>query len=205
MSVGFYCNVVFPRLCDWVMDLPQLAAHRRELLADVYGEVLEIGVGSGLNLLYYPEHVRKVTTIDPNAGMSKLLLKRIQQTGKAVDHFVVGAETLPFEGAAFDCVVSTWTLCSIRGVERAMRELYRVLKPGGRFVFLEHGLSDRTGVRTWQRRLNGLQMFVAGCRLDLNVSEVFAGVPFAAVEIENFYLEKTPKTHGCMYQGAATK
>jgi SAM-dependent methyltransferase len=205
MSVGFYFNVVFPRLCNWVMDQPHLAKHRGQLLADVRGEILEIGVGTGLNLPHYPEHVRKITAVDPNPGMSKMLLERIKRTGTAVDHCVHGAEDLPFEGATFDCVVSTWTLCSIPGVERAMRELYRVLKPGGRFLFLEHGLSDRAGVRTWQRRLNGLQMFVAGCRLDLNVRDLVAGQPFAAVAIENFYVEKTPKTHGYMYQGVATK
>jgi ubiquinone/menaquinone biosynthesis C-methylase UbiE len=187
------------------MGQPHLTKHRKKLLANAAGEVLEVGVGTGLNLPHYPAHVRQITTVDPNPGMRKSLLKRITQTGTKVDHRVVGSEELPFEDATFDCVVSTWTLCSIRDVQRAMRELYRVLKPGGRFLFLEHGLSDIPKVRTWQRRLNGLQMFLAGCRLDLNVGDLFAGQGFASVEIGNFYLEKTPKTHGFMYQGIATK
>ena len=203
--MGFYWNVVFPRLCDCVMDQPYLAEHRKRLLAKASGEILEIGVGTGLNLTHYPAEIRKITTVDPNEGMRKLLLNRIKQTQLAVQHLVLGGEQLPFEDATFDCVVSTWTLCSIPEVQRAMRELYRVLKRGGRFLFLEHGLSDIPKVRTWQKRLTGLQSFIAGCRLDLNVRELIAGQPFASVEIENFYLEKTPKTHGYMYQGVAMK
>ena len=203
--MGLYWHFVFPRLCNCVMDQPHLAKHRKQLLAHAAGEVLEIGVGTGLNLPHYPEHVRKITSVDPNPGMNKLLLNRIKQTGIVADHRILGGEQLPFDDATFDCVVSTWTLCSIPEVERAMRELYRVLKRGGRFLFLEHGLSDIPKVQTWQRRLNWLQQFIAGCRLDLNIRELLAGQPFAAVEIENFYLEKTPKTHGFMYQGVATK
>lgn len=203
--MGFYWNVVFPRLCDCAMNQPHFAEHRKQLLANVGGEVLEIGVGTGLNLSHYPDRVRKITTVDPNPGMNKLLLNRIKQTGMDADHRILGGEQLPFDDATFDCVVSTWTLCSIRDVERAMRELYRVLKRGGQFLFLEHGLSDVPKVRTWQRRLNWLQMFIAGCRLDLNVSELLADQPFASVEIETFYLQKTPRTHGYMYQGVATK
>jgi SAM-dependent methyltransferase len=188
-----------------MMDQPHLAKHRKELLTHATGEILEIGVGTGLNLPHYPKHVRKITSVDPHPGMNRFLRKRIKETGITVDHRTLGSEELPFDDASFDCVVSTWTLCSIRDVERSVRELYRVLRPGGRFLCLEHGLSDIPKIQTWQRRLNWLQLFIAGCRLDLDVRDLVNHQPFDTVEITNFYLEKTPKTHGYMYRGMARK
>jgi ubiquinone/menaquinone biosynthesis C-methylase UbiE len=187
------------------MGQPHLASRRQELLAGVSGSVLEIGVGTGLNLTHYPPHVRKITSVDPHAGMNKLLARRVRQSAMEVDHRMLGGEELPFADATFDCVVSTWTLCSVQDVERTVWELFRVLKPTGRFLFLEHGASDDPKSRRWQQRLNWLQLRLAGCRLDLNVRELLARQPFASVEMANFYLENTPKTHGYMYRGVATK
>src|SRR5262249_13636510 len=103
-------------------------------------------------------------------------------------------------------VVSTFTLCSIEDVDRALGEVYRVLKPGGRFLFLEHGISPEPKVQKWQRRLNWLEMRLGdGGRLDRNIEELVKAQPFASVEMEKFYMEKNPKTHGYMYRGIATK
>ncbi len=188
------------------MDKPFWAKYRREQLASVDGEILEIGVGTGLNLPHYPEHVRKIVTVDPNPGMNKKLQSRIDQTGIEVDKRIIGSERLPFTECAFDCVVSTITLCSIHAVKQAMSELFRVLKPGGRLLFLEHGVSLDAGVARWQRRLNGLQRLVAdGCTLTLDVPELFSTQSFSSVDIDTFYMEDTPKTHGFMYGGVATK
>jgi ubiquinone/menaquinone biosynthesis C-methylase UbiE len=187
------------------MKGPEFDQHRRSLLRDVRGEILEVGVGSGLNLEHYPDDVHRITTIDPNVGMSKLLSRRIRSSGMKVDHHVLPVESTTFEDETFDCVVSTWSLCSVADVARAVAELHRVLKPGGRFLFLEHGLSDKPRVQTWQRRLNWLQKNVAGCRLDLNVRELFVHQPFASVEISTFLFEHSPETHGTMYRGTATK
>ena len=118
----------------------------------------------------------------------------------------LSGEALPFEEGTFDCVVSTWTLCSIPDAGRALHEIYRVLRLGGRFVFLEHGLSDDAGVRRWQRRLNPIQRLLAdGCRLDLDVEAVVRGQPFRQFEVERFVMERTPRTHGTMYRGGAGK
>jgi SAM-dependent methyltransferase len=204
--VGLYSQVFFPRLCDFLLDHPLVAGYRRELLAKVGGAILEIGFGTGLNLPHYPARVRKITTVDPNAGMQRRAQRRIEQTGIGVDQRVLGGEQLPFNDSTFDCVVSTWTLCSIQRVEQALHEIYRVLKPGGRFLFLEHGLSPEPRVQKWQRRLNWLQMWVGdGCRLDRNVRELVGAEPFSAVEVGEFYMAKMPKTHGYMYRGTATK
>ena len=188
------------------MDQPFWSKHRQAQLASVEGEILEIGVGTGLNLPHYPERVKRITTADPNPGMNKRLQRRIERTGISVDKHVIGSEELPFGEEVFDCVVSTITLCSIPKVEQAMSELFRVLKPGGRLLFLEHGLSPDPKVMKWQRRLNGLQrLFADGCTLTLEVPRIVETQPFSSVEIQNFYMQDTPKTHGYMYRGVATK
>ena len=204
--MGFYSRFVFPRLCDCLMGLPALAGLRKEVLADVGGEILEVGFGTGLNLAHYPECVRRITTVDPNPGMNKLALKRIAASGIEVDQRRLGGEALPFDNGSFDFVVSTWTMCSITEVHRALGEVHRVLRPGGRLVFLEHGLSEDPGVRAWQRRLNPIEGLLGdGCRLDLDVEAIVRVQPFGLVEVVRFEMEALPRTHGTMYRGTATR
>jgi ubiquinone/menaquinone biosynthesis C-methylase UbiE len=204
--VGFFSHVIVPRLCDFLLNKPLLARQRRELLANAHGDVVEIGFGTGLNLPYYPERVQKLTTVDPNVGMHRLAQRRVKQAGIEVDQRLLSGEQLPFEANRFDCAVSTFTLCSIENVSQALAETYRVLKPGGRLLFLEHGLSPEPRVQKWQRRLNWLQIRLAnGCHLDRNIKALVAVQPFSSVEVEEFYVERTPKTHGYFYRGIATK
>jgi SAM-dependent methyltransferase len=204
--MGCYSRHVFPKLCDCLMGLPALAEQRRAVLADVGGDILEVGFGTGLNLAHYPEHVHRLTTVDPNPGMNKLAWRRIATSDIEVDQRVLSGEALPFDEGTFDCVVSTWTMCSIPDVGRAMGEVHRVLRPGGRLVFLEHGLSEDPRVRAWQRRLNPIERVLAdGCRLDLDVEATIRGEPFGRVEVERFVMEKLPRTHGTMYRGWAMK
>jgi ubiquinone/menaquinone biosynthesis C-methylase UbiE len=204
--VGFYSQSIFPRLCNHVLGQPHVTEQRRTLLAGASGEVLEIGFGSGLNLPCYPSHVRRLTAVEPNAGMNRLAERRVKQTGIAVELQPLSGERLPFADRSFDCVVSTFTLCSIANVEQALREAFRVLRQGGRFLFLEHGLSPNPAVQKWQRRLNWLQMRLGdGCRLDRDMKGLVAAQPFSSIQAEQFYLERTPKTHGYMYRGVAIK
>jgi ubiquinone/menaquinone biosynthesis C-methylase UbiE len=205
-TVGRYAQVIVPLLCDFGLDRPFVARYRRDLLAHAGGNVLEIGFGTGLNLPCYPPHVRKVTTVDPNVGMYRRARRRIKQSGIEVDRRLLGGERLPFEDNTFDCVVSTFTLCSIEQVDQAMREVYRVLKPGGKPLLLEHGLSPDPQVQKWQRRLNWLQTRLAGgCHLDRDMRALVTAQPFASVEVEESYLGRTPRTHGYLYRGVATK
>ena len=204
--MGLYSRLIFPWLCDLTLRSPNVAQHRQELLAAASGEILEIGFGTGLNLEHYPPAVRKITAVDPNPGMLRRAKSRIQQCGIEVDARLVGGERLPFDEAAFDCVVSTFTLCSVEDAGRAVGEIWRVLKPGGRFLFLEHGLSPDPAIQKWQRRLNRLQRRLAGnCHLDREIKALVASQPFAGVEASEFYLQQTPKTHGYISQGIARK
>jgi SAM-dependent methyltransferase len=204
--MGIYSRVIFPRLCDWLMSDPKISELRDEALKDVSGDVLEIGFGTGLNLGHYPEYVRRITTIEPSPGMNQRAKRRVAKSGIAVNQVVIGGERLPFEDRSFDCVVSTWTMCSISELSKALSEVYRVLKAGGRFLFIEHGLSGDPKIQKWQRRLNGLQgCLCGGCRLDLDVPAVVRAQPFATVSIDRFEMEKVPRTHGTMYRGVAVK
>ncbi len=204
--MSFYSEAIFPRICNFALGNAQVSEQRQQLLADAHGEILEIGFGTGLNLPHYPSEVHKITTIDPNAGMRRLAQRRINGSNIQVDFHQISGEQLPFDDNRFDCVVSTYTLCSIMNVEQALKEVFRVLKPGRKFLFLEHGISPDPGVQKWQRRLNVLEMWLAdGCRLDRNIKELVASQPFSSVESREFYLERTPKTHGYLYRGVATK
>jgi ubiquinone/menaquinone biosynthesis C-methylase UbiE len=203
--MGFYSQVIFPRLLDWSMAGPAMAQYRQEVLAQVQGEVLEIGFGTGLNLPYYPKQIQKITTVDVNPGVNQLAQKRIQESSIAVDNRVLNGEQLPMADSTFDSVVSTWTLCSIANVDQAIQEIYRVLKPGGRFFFIEHGLSEDPGVQIWQHRLNPIQKVIGdGCHLDRDIQTLIKK-QFQDVKIEQFDMENTPKTHGHLYRGIATK
>lgn len=204
--MGFYSQVVFPRICDYLLGQSFVAAYRKELLSVVSGEILEIGLGTGLNLPHYPQSIRRISTVDPSAGMHRLAQRRIQQTGIEVNHHALGSEKLPFADASFDCVVSTFTLCSVCDPIQVTSETFRVLSPRGRFLFLEHGLSPEPAVEKWQRRLNWLQSQLGdGCQLDRPIKQIVAANPYSEIDIREQYLEKMPRVSGYVYRGVATK
>ncbi len=203
--MGFYNERILPYLLDISMADTVLGHYRRATLADVSGEVLEIGFGTGLNLSYYPERVRRLVTVDPSPGVHRLAQKRIDASPITVEHCMISGEALPMADGTFDSVVSTFTLCTIPQIEKALAEIYRVLKPGGRFFFVEHGLSDDPAVQTWQNRLTPLQKRIAGgCHVNRNMGELI-GRQFDQVELTAAYAEKVPKFAGYFYQGTATK
>lgn len=203
--MGFYSNFVIPYCIDLAMSGSNLQQYRQELLKDVSGEILEIGFGTGLNLPHYPEQVTKITTVEPNLGMQKLARSRIKQSQITVDYKVLNSESLPMRDATFDSVVCTWTLCSIPLVEQAVAEVERVLKPGGKFLFIEHGLSQDPKVQVWQNRLTPIQKVIAdGCHLNRRIKELVEQ-QFLTVTIKQFYAPKLPKVIGYMYQGVAVK
>lgn len=203
--MGFYSQKILPYLLDWSLSDPNIAKYRKDILAQVKGEVLEIGFGTGLNLSYYPQELEKLVTIDSNPGANKLAEKRIQSSSITVDNKVLNGENLPMLDNTFDSVVSTFTLCSIAKVEQALKEVYRVLKPGGQFFFLEHGLSNEPKIQVWQNRLTPIQKIIGdGCHFNRNIRQLVE-YQFDNVQLEEFVGENLPKIPGYLYKGVAIK
>jgi ubiquinone/menaquinone biosynthesis C-methylase UbiE len=203
--MGLYSTVLLPRLMDLSMSNAAFVPHRQALLSRVEGEVLEIGFGSGVNLPYYPKQVRKLTTVDVNPGMNAIARRRIAASSITVDNRVLNGERLPMLDDQFDYVVSTYTLCSIEQVHLALDDIYRVLKPGGRFLFLEHGLSDRPGVQRWQHRLTPLNKVLAdGCHLNRNIPQI-VNAHFDHVDCESFPDVQMGMMGHIYYKGVAMK
>ena len=205
-QLNIYSRLIFPTLIDRVMSGDSFANYRRLILADAIGSVLEIGFGTGLNLAYYPQNrVEKITTVDVNPGMNKLAQKRIAASSIEVDYQVLNGEKLPMADSTFDTVVSTWTLCSIKQVETAISEIHRVLKPGGKFLFIEHGLSNEPNIQTWQHRITPIQKVIGdGCHLNRPIRLLIAK-QFSNLDVQEFYSPNTPKIGGYFYQGIAIK
>lgn len=203
--MSLYADYLFPRLMDWAMRRPRLQQERRQALTPVYGRVLEIGFGTGLNLPHYPETVTWVTGIEPGTLLENRVAERSAAISVPVEVLRLKAEKLPFEARSFDSVVSTWTLCTIADPTAALREIRRVLKPGGRFVFLEHGRSDDPRVARWQDRLNPIQRRIAcGCNLNRPIDRLIRESGLQIERLDRFVMEGVPRILGEMYRGTAT-
>ncbi len=204
---AWYGRVVFPHLMEWALSSDVCSAERRRALAGARGEVLEIGFGTGLNLAHYPtgpSGVTALTIIDPAALLPERVTKRIAAAPFPVTRAQLDAERLPFPDARFDTVVSTWTLCSIPDPVAAVREIRRVLRPDGAFLFLEHGLSDRPEVARWQQRWNPIQRWVAcGCNVNRPIDRVIADGGLIVRQLDRFVLPGEIRMMAEMYRGTA--
>src|SRR6185436_5415895 len=141
--MGFYSKHLFPRLMDWILGNRMVSCERRRALQLARGNVLEIGFGTGLNLAHYPEAVERLSVLDPNPALANRVARRVSEARMPVEqHQLSASGRLPFEAASFDTLVTTFTLCSIDEVDAALAEMRRVLRPDGRYLFLEHGRSD---------------------------------------------------------------
>lgn len=204
--MGIYSKYIFPTVMDWTLRGSKISGIRRQLLSGVQGKILEIGFGTGLNILQYPSRVKAVTTVDPNPGMKRRAQKRIKKSGIRVGLHALKGESLPFENQTFDSVVVTFTLCSIPDVELALWEIHRVLKDMGKFFFLEHGLSPDPKVQVWQRKLTPWQKRIGdGCHLDRDMARLIEAAGFRYLEIKKYPFKGFPKIVGFFYQGIAQK
>jgi ubiquinone/menaquinone biosynthesis C-methylase UbiE len=181
---------------------------RPETVAKLAGDVLEVGFGTGLNLEHYPPGVTKATGIDPLAtdSIDDRLKQRIGSVPFPVERAQLRADgELPFEDARFDCVMTTWTLCSIEKPEAALAEMRRVLRPGGHYVFVEHGRSDDASTAVWQDRINPYwKRFADGCNINRPIDRLVAGMGFEFLELTRFR-HKGPSILAQMYRGVATR
>ena len=205
--MGIYSDRVFPWIIDQVMDREVMAQQRRVVLAEAIGDVLEIGFGTGLNLPHYPASVEHLTVLDPNAGMHRRAAKRMKAFPIPIESMTLGADgELPSDNNRYDTVVSTWTMCSIGDLRRALTELTRVLKPGGKLLFIEHGLSPDDKVARWQNRMNGFNKWIGdGCHLNRNIADLITSSPLSLDQCDQFSLPSTPRVGGWIYRGKASK
>ena len=204
--MSFYHHYIFPRVLDLVMSSRRLREPRDRTLAPARGRILEIGFGTGRNLPHYPPTVKCIEAIDPDTDLDRLSMPRIAHAAIKVDFHHLDAAHLPFEEARFDTVVSTFTLCSIPDVVHALGEVRRVLKPGGQFLFLEHGRAPDPAVARWQDRLNPAWMPLAGgCHLNRPMRALVEDAGLALGPVQNYYLRSAPRFVGYMTEGIATR
>jgi ubiquinone/menaquinone biosynthesis C-methylase UbiE len=203
--MGFYQQRVLPRVTDRVMGRADLDVIRARVTAGLAGEVLEVGFGSGLNVGRYPQSITRVLAVDPATLGRQLAAKRVAASGITVEYVGLDGQALSLDSDSLDRVLSTWTLCTIPDVARALLEIGRVLRPGGTFHFAEHGRSPDAAVARWQDRLTPLQRRVAGgCHLNRPIQDLVADSGLAVTRLDNYYA-KGPKTFGYMYEGVAAK
>jgi ubiquinone/menaquinone biosynthesis C-methylase UbiE len=204
--MGFYSDYVLPRLMDRMMSGEEFNRERRIALKDAHGEVLEIGLGTGLSLANYPSGVTQLTAVDVAAMLPKVVAERIAKAPFPVRFVQITAEKLPFPDASFDCVVSNLTLCTIPEPASALSEIRRVLKPAGIFLFMEHGRADSASLARWQDRLNGIQKAIGGgCNLNRRIDALIKSAGLDLTKLDRFEFAAMPRTHGQMYRGIATR
>lgn len=204
--MGLYRHYVFPRLLDLAMSSRVLRKPRARTLAQASGRILEIGFGTGANLEHYPPGVRRIEAIDPDPFLDRYSRPRIDASPVEVDFHHLDAEHLPFEDGRFDTVVSTLTLCSIPDAMHALAEIRRVLKPGGRFLFMEHGRDPRPSAARWQDRLTPLwRPLAGGCCLNRPVLEQIERAGLVRESVQSGYLRGVPTLLGYVTEGAARK
>jgi ubiquinone/menaquinone biosynthesis C-methylase UbiE len=201
--VGLYADHILPRGIDWVMGKVEFAELRMRWLAGLSGDVVELGFGSGLNLPHYPETVTSIAAIEPSRVAHKLAAKRMAACSIPVKIVGLQGERVPLPDDCADAVLSTWTLCTIPDLDAALREIRRVLRPGGRLHFLEHGLSDDAKVARWQRRIEPFQKrFAGGCHLTRPMDTLLQAAGFELHGLERF-LMKGPRFASTMFGGQA--
>ena len=203
--MGFYERTIVPKLIELAMRQGPIQRYRQGLVPLARGRVLEVGVGSGLNLPLYTGAVREVIGVDPSEPLLDMARRRVSQAVVPIDLQRGSATDLPLESESVDTVVMTWTLCSIPDPLAALREMRRVLKPGGTMLFVEHGLSPEPGVARWQHRLTPLwRRLAGGCHLDRNIDDLVRTAGFDLAQLQTGY-SQGPRPMTYMYEGRALR
>jgi len=201
--MGFYSGIILPRLCDFAMRNKQLVPYRERVIGAAEGRVLEIGVGSGMNLPFYRAPAREVLALEPAPRLIAMAQSASRASSMPVTFLEASAEAIPLDEHSVDAIVTTWTLCSIPQAATALADMRRVLRQGGKLLFVEHGLAPDEGVRRWQdwltpawRRISG------GCHLNRPIRSMIEGTGFRIDRIETGYMPG-PKPMTFMYEGSA--
>jgi ubiquinone/menaquinone biosynthesis C-methylase UbiE len=201
--MSFYQRHVLPYLLHLAMRQKQLAPFRRRVIGAAEGRVLEVGIGSGLNLPLYGPGVQSVIGLEPSAELLRMARERGRAASATIEFLEASAEALPLDHGSVDTVVTTWTLCTIPNAMRALSEMRRVLKPGGALLFVEHGRAPEPGVARWQDRLDPMWSRLAGgCHLNRKIDDLILVGGFLIESLVNTRLPG-PRTHTFLYEGRA--
>jgi ubiquinone/menaquinone biosynthesis C-methylase UbiE len=201
--MGFYQEQIVPLLINLTMRRQELVAYRSRVVPAAEGRVLEIGVGSGLNLPFYSRNVERLIGLDPSPKLLSMVRRNLRRSLSSVELIEGSAEAIPLEKNSVDTVVTTWTLCSIPDADHALREIHRVLRPAGRLLFVEHGRAPEPNVRWWQDRLTPVWKRIGGgCHLNRAIQMLIENAGFQFDRLETGYM-RGPKPLTFMYEGSA--
>lgn len=204
---GPFDKFVLPRLIEWACSTGSIGEQRQIVVPKAKGTVLEVGIGSGLNLPFYDRTtVKNIIGIDPGEGILKLGEERFDKMDIPLEVLTESAEDIPLENNSVDTVLLTWAGCSIPDIRTALTEMRRVLKPNGQLVFCEHGRSNEPRIARQQDWLNKVwPYFAGGCNVNRDFEALIKEAGFNISELEKFYAMKSPKTVTFHYRGTATK
>ena len=201
--MGFYQDRIIPWLVHLSMRQARLMPYRPRVVSAATGRVLEVGIGSGLNLPFYGNSVSQIVGLEPSQRLLDMAREAGRRTAMPLELIEGTAEAMPFDGQSFDTIVTTWTMCTIPEVERALEEMGRVLRPGGRLLFVEHGRAPEPCVQWWQDRLTPVwKHFSGGCHLNRAIRDLIQNAGFHIEQLDTGYMPG-PKMMTFMYEGSA--
>jgi SAM-dependent methyltransferase len=204
--MAFYKDHIYPHLVCKLGDPQPIREVRQRIVPLAQGKVLEIGVGPGVNFAHYdPARVSKVYALEPNPGMMRLAEQQRRRTELDIEFLDLPGERIPLDDSSVDTVVSTFTLCTIPGVVEAIRGMGRVLRPGGKLIFFEHGLSPDPRVRRWQKWSEPIPYWIfEGCHITRDIPSLLTQGGFKIEQMETAYLARFPKSWAYCWWGTAT-
>jgi ubiquinone/menaquinone biosynthesis C-methylase UbiE len=206
-AMSIYEHYILPQLINCACGTPPVKHLRQKVVPNCYGKVLEIGMGSGLNLPFYNKNkVEFIWGLEPSLGMRKKASKNLRNTNIEVRWLDLPSEEIPLNSNSVDTVLLTFCLCTIQDTQTALAEMHRVLKPEGKLIFCEHGISHENNIAKWQNRITpGWKKVSGGCHLNRPIDKMITEAKFSIDSIERFYQRNIPKTAGFIYLGEARK
>ena len=204
--MSLYDKYLLPHLLNCTCNQKPFIYQRKKVVPFAKGNILEIGIGSGLNIPFYEaEDINKIWGIDPSEELIAMAKKQINDDTPDIEFIISKAEDIDFDDAFFDTILMTYTMCTISNLSEAFREIRRVIKPSGTLIFCEHGIAPDENVVKWQNRINTFWPKISGgCNINKDIPRIVESLGFSITNLENMYLPKTPKVLGYNYWGRAT-